>query len=513
LALFEGIQNAFQHGQAFSKKQPVRVELLQDQSLLEAKIYDPGPGFDLNRKGVKFSSSAERGRGLAILRQLTDSLAYQRGKKENCLILRKKILPPDQRYQGIDLLHEVIQRLTQAGSLEKVYEVILKKLIEVFNVERASIMIYDPKEAALKVVAARGLSSTLKKRIRVKGGEGISGGVFLRSQPMLVEDLKGKGSPMKGRRPSYVSRSFISAPLILSPLKVGEERMGVVNLTDRRDGNPFTKKDLRLLSSIAGQSAAFIKIGQLLDQLKKAETFERELTVVREVQRKLLPTQIVSPPQADIAGEAILNERGGGDYFDVVRSAKGLFLVVADVTGHSLASALTMAHFRSAFRMLAPQHSSPRELLSALNSLMFEDLATAEHFICVSLIRFLPESGDVIFAGAGAVPLLIYGVSRKEMGMIPSQGYPLGVELQASYAEEYLRLSSGEGLIQCTDGVLDLPIKPAGKLGLEGVKELVLTHQNYPPAEMIARLRKILRRKLSMRSPPDDITVLVMKMR
>jgi len=511
LALFEAIQNAFQHGGAKKARQAVRVELRLDAHWLQAKIFDRGPGLNLKGRGLKVSAFGERGRGLPILRQLTDTLRYQKGKKENYLLLKKKILPPEKRYRFTDLLSEMSHRLSEAPNLQKIYDLILEKLIEVFNVERASIMIYDPHEAALKVAAARGISPDLFPDIRVKKGEGISGDVFRNSRPLLVEDLKKRRLPR--RRGKYQTHSFLSAPLILSPLKVGEETLGVINLTDRRDGGPFTKRDLKLLTAISQQAAAFVKIGRLLERLRAAERVTEDLAVVREIQTKLLPEEIASPPQAMIAGQAILNERGGGDYYDVVKDPQGFYLVVADVSGHSLASALTMVNFRSAFRMFSPQYPSPPALLQALNSVMFEDLKKAEHFICVSLVRFYPDKGELIFAGAGAVPLFLYGEGRKDVRMCPSQGFPLGIDPKAKYEGESFRLGPREGFIQCTDGVVDLPLKPQGVLGLEGIKKLLLSHQHYPPAEMIARLRIILRKKMSIRPPPDDITVLVTKMK
>jgi anti-sigma regulatory factor (Ser/Thr protein kinase) len=259
LSLFEAVQNAFQHGRALAKKMKVRVEIRLNPRQLEARVYDPGFGFKLSSRKKRAKKQGERGRGLIILRQLNDVVLYRKGKKENCLILRKKIVPPAKRYQMEDLLYEISRRLNESPRLQKVYEIVLDKLIKVFNVERASIMMYEPAENALKVVAARGIRPSLLKKIRVKEGEGISGDVFKHSKPLLIEGAK--------NRRHYQTRSFISVPVVSSPFKVGEETLGVINLTDKLDGSRFTKSELKLLSEIAHHAAAYIKIGALVEEL------------------------------------------------------------------------------------------------------------------------------------------------------------------------------------------------------------------------------------------------------
>src|SRR4030095_12686825 len=439
LCLFEAVQNAFQHGS--KKKQPVRVHLSVSPTRLKAKISDRGPGFDLKgKKGSGGLSLKERGRGLNILRQLTDSMTYRRGRKENHLEFQKKILPSSKRYRFADILYEVSRRLAEAPSVQKVYDGVLDTLLKVFNVERGSLMIFDPKLAALKVVAARGLEPALAKKIRVRQGEGISGLVFESARPLLFRDLKenslGKRFSGRLRKKSYRSGSFISAPLIYSPSHLGEETLGVINLTDKRDGSNFSRADLKLLSALAPQAAASIRIGHLIERVKEGESLKQELKLVREIQEKLLPRRLVSPSGVRIAGDALISPLGGGDYFDVVGDEKRLDLVVADVSGHHLASAFSMMNFRSAFRALSRDRAGPGELLGVLNHRMFDDLKSAEHFICVAWVRLWPASGRVLFAGAGSLPLLLWEEKEGAIHSFPSQGYPLGIDVKARYREK-----------------------------------------------------------------------------
>ncbi len=265
LCLFEAIQNAFEH--AKTKKVKVRIEKTGDK--LKAKVYDQGQETSISFR-KQFSARKERGRGLQIIRRLMDRVSYVREGESNCLVFQKKILPISRRFQLHELLNEISRKLTEAPNLEKIYEVILNKLLEIFNATRASIMMYDPAEAVLKVVAARGIPEKTLKEIKVKTGEGISGDVFMRSKPVLIKNILKEMKKTSRKRKHYSTHSFVSAPMIFSPYKIGEETLGVINLTDRLDGSEFNRADLKMLSLLATQAAAYIKIGFLIEKLKKA---------------------------------------------------------------------------------------------------------------------------------------------------------------------------------------------------------------------------------------------------
>lgn len=264
LCLFEAIQNAFEH----AKAKKVKVKIEKTDRLVRARVYDSGMGTGLALH-KKMSLKKERGRGLQIIQRLMDKVFVGRDASLNCLVFEKKILPVSSRFQLHDLLNEISRKLTEAPNLQKIYEVILDKLLQIFNVGRVSIMMYDPSEAVLKVVAARGIPEKELHKIRVKKGEGISGNVFLQSKPVLIKNVLKEMKKKSKNKGHYVNHSFVSVPMIFSPYKIGEETLGVINLTDRLDGSEFTRSDLRMLSLLATQAAAYIKIGFLIEKLKK----------------------------------------------------------------------------------------------------------------------------------------------------------------------------------------------------------------------------------------------------
>ena len=82
----------------------------------------------------------------------------------------------------------------------------------------------------------------------------------------------------------------------------------------------------------------------------------QDLDAARAIQRSLLPQTMPAIPGYSLAARSDACYQVGGDYLDVVTEPDGSHLiVVADVAGKGLASALVCTTFRSAFRALARQ--------------------------------------------------------------------------------------------------------------------------------------------------------------
>ena len=504
LSLFEAIQNVFHHA---AQKKNVRVELEISSRWIEARIFDQGTGFE-GVRSQKITKFAERGRGLRIIKSLNDEVFYKKGKKENCLIIRKKIVPASQKIKTHELLYEISRKLAEAPNLQRIYDIILENLLRTFNASRASIMLYDPQESALKIVAARGIPDKLLEKIRVKKGEGISGEVFEKSKPILIKDasrdLQKKGKE-KGK---YHSQSFISAPMIASPYRVGEQTLGVVNVTDRLDGSGFTSADLKLLSILASQAAAYIQIGNLIEELKVGESIRRDYQIVQEIQQKLPPQEMPFHELCKSSGALWIAEQGGGDYFDAWKQEDALWLMIADVSGHSIVSALTMANFRSTLRALRDQYDSPASLLTQINRRLFEDLNNANQFICVNMVKLHPAQRKFVYCGAGCPPLVKFKAG-KILDSFPSQNIPLGVNEEEIFEEQREELLNGEGLGLYSDGAMDLKNPLGVKLGLENFWKMFEKLHEYPRGDSAHSLLKLLKNYSQSSFPNDDVTLLV----
>ncbi|HIK44184.1 MAG TPA: ATP-binding protein [Leptolyngbyaceae cyanobacterium M65_K2018_010] len=95
LALIEGFTNAVRHAHVgLPTTTPIQIEVSISDQTIDIKIWDQGPGFDLNSvlktKLNDHTQEDESGRGLKIMYRVADQLTYQVSTGQgNCLHLHK----------------------------------------------------------------------------------------------------------------------------------------------------------------------------------------------------------------------------------------------------------------------------------------------------------------------------------------------------------------------------------------------------------------------------------------
>jgi diguanylate cyclase (GGDEF)-like protein len=138
---------------------------------------------------------------------------------------------------------------------------------ELVQAERSSLLVFDEKSGSFVAKAATGARSDFIKMTRENLGERISKKVLSGGAAIAVENIGKIGLPSAPKDWLYKSDSFISYPIV-----IGERKIGVLNLTDRADGEIYSALDLQILDSIMPQLAVLIDRANLKS---KAGEFEQ----------------------------------------------------------------------------------------------------------------------------------------------------------------------------------------------------------------------------------------------
>ncbi len=506
-AFVEAVANAVKHAREIKRHKRVRTELFRDDKNIGFVVYDHGRGYKFDRVSAKsltdFKSS---GRGVFMMKQLADEIEYKKVGSVNKLIFKRALVGHGGSQLELDLLYELSEAIVKQVSIDEVYKIILDRMTEIFDVERASILIYDDEIKALKVVASRGLSDAVKKDVRVSLGDGVSGYVFQHGQALLMEDVSTNKRGIE-KKTQYKTKSFMSAPMICSPLKTGEKPVGVINLTERASGKKFTKADLKLLSTIANQAMACLYIRDLVAANKKAESIGRELNQLREIQTSYLPSEAPKIKGYDIAGLCEMAQSAGGDYFDYFYQAPHLFVVVADVSGHSIMSAMTMVNFRAQLKVSLTHSDDPAKILTGLNRTLFADLSALDQFVTCLLMRLDTKTGELIFANAGHYPPFVTG----SVPLPPPASTAIGFLPDEKFTNQKTKLRHDEGLLIFTDGAIEGMDKNGKLYGLNRLRDRFLAQKMHASQSLVTALCHDVQNYRAANSPIDDITLLAIK--
>ena len=141
--------------------------------------------------------------------------------------------------------YALARNLAHADAPRDLHQLIVDTVSAEIGADMASLATYDESQQRLAIVATCGYPAVLVEDLRIAPGVGVMGGVFASRQPLLVTDAAREraGQP---RRLRYRTGSFMALPLF-----AGRDGLGVLTVTDRRDGLPFTRSDLTTARALA----------------------------------------------------------------------------------------------------------------------------------------------------------------------------------------------------------------------------------------------------------------------
>ena len=410
----------------------------------------------------------------------------------------------------LEVLHRLSLAIARAANLEEIYQLILDEAVDAVGVDRASIMKFDSEDKVLKVVAAKGLKKEIWNQIEVAIGEGVSGRVFAKGEPLLIKKLSDKNLKGKG---DYKTFSLITAPVTAFPMQIGKTPMGVINMTDKKDGSPFTDEDLKLLITIANQVAAYLHVTDLSKRLQEAEKAKQQLEIARMIQEKLLPKNPPKSKGADLAGMLISAERVGGDYYDFLpgKGKDDVCLAIADVSGHNVGGAMLASSFRTCLKTENLKKESPAMLVEAINQILFDDLFQSEQFISMFYLEYRSAKKEIIYTNAGHNPPLLWRSKKKESEWLFTQDSLLGIESTYSYHEKKKTVEKGDILILYTDGLTEAFGKDSTPFGTAHLEKIVSRLVKETAQKILDSILKEWKSLTNGQGPKDDVTLVVMK--
>ena len=242
----------------------------------------------------------------------------------------------------------------------------------------------------------------------------------------------------------------------VSPIKTRGETQGILVAAKGQD-QFFTQDDLNAIETFSDYASVAIENSRLLEESIEKERLEKELDVAREIQRKILPSDVPKYPALDIASVFIPAFEVGGDYYDFFKiSETKLGFVIADVSGKGISAAFIMAEVKGIFESLSKTMERPKEILIKANDILKETL-DIKSFVSAAYGYFDFKENKLIFARAGHCPLfLLRGTDSKQ---IRPSGLGLGLSSKEYFEqtlEEYsIDLMKNDTIVLYTDGVTE----------------------------------------------------------
>ena len=195
------------------------------------------------------------------------------------------------------------------------------------------------------------------------------------------------------------------------------------------------------------------------------------LGVAEEVQQSLLPNSDPSLDGFDIAGTSLYCEETGGDYYDFIHiSPKRLAVVVGDVSGHGVSSALLMATARALLMLRASMPGPIASIINDVNKYLSRDTSHTGNFMTVFYCELQAMSREIRWVRAGHDPALIYTPESDEFDELKGKGVSFGLDGTFDYEEFQRRLEPGQIILIGTDGIWEMRNEVGEMYGKERLK-------------------------------------------
>lgn len=185
-------------------------------------------------------------------------------------------------------LQEIAHRLTSASDLNQTLAFILLNAISIARGNAGSILLFDPTTNELVFQVVQG--GIQRAKDRTQANQGIVGWVFTHAEATMVNDVKADHRFLRGS--DGISR-FRTLSLIAAPVTYKGNPLGVIEVINKKSGEPFDRFDLELLSAFATQSAVAIEYARLRQQ---AAVQRERLVAIEDQVRKNLARELHDGP-------------------------------------------------------------------------------------------------------------------------------------------------------------------------------------------------------------------------
>jgi phosphoserine phosphatase RsbU/P len=221
----------------------------------------------------------------------------------------------------------------------------------------------------------------------------------------------------------------------------------------------------------------WIAARRVLEAQRRLSGIEQELETARSIQASTLPAGPPSIPGLDVAARYVPAASVAGDFYDFLPvDGGGLTVVVADVSGHGVPAALIASMIKVAVAAEAADAESPARLLTGM-ARIFEGQLKSQ-FITAACVAVDPETGRLLYAGAGHPPPLFWRAREHAVRELQGGGPILGRFRRARYSETAKPFEPGDRVVLFTDCIPEARDRSGEPFGDARFQEHLATHAN-----------------------------------
>src|SRR5258708_1159863 len=429
-------------------------------------------------------------------------------------ILRRRIVRNDSQVplttteQELNVIQTISEVMNTNIHLDDLLRLIVNKLVETIDAERGTLYLVDHEHGELysKILLE---DANLLSEIRIKIGEGIAG--YVAETGEIVNILEGYNDPRCDSTFQTIA-GFRTMSMITAPMRNAQQKMiGVVQLINKRQGR-FTRRDERMLVTMASHATISIENARLYAQDMERRLIAQELSTAEAIQRSFLANDIPQTPGWELVAFWEPAHNVSGDFYIVQPlDDNHAAVLIADVCGKGVPAALFMALSVTLLRFAMSFDFSPVELLMRTNHTILSYNQATGMFASVFVGYLNYTKGELRFASGGHNPPLLYRAATQSFELLKAKGILLGVLEEVSFEERSVPLEKDDVVVLYTDGVTEAMAMNDEEYGMERLMGMIRANAAGPASELGQRILAELAAFSGARGAFDDETMVIIK--
>lgn len=345
--------------------------------------------------------------------------------------------------------------------------------------------------------------------IRLPLGKGIAGAVGETGKTIRIDDAY---EDQRFDQSWDKKTGFRTRQILAAPIRGRDGRtVGVFQLLNKNTGN-FDDADEAFLDALSIHAALAVENARLHSSAIEKERQDREIALVQNVQRAFQPESTDQTiGTLAIAGLNVLCEDASGDYYDLIELKDGrVVVVIGDVSGHGMHSALVMAQARALLRAFCATMDDLALVVNLLNDFLSKDL-TSGRFMTMFIVLFDPATGVMDWCSAGHPPTLLHRVGG-DVERLLSTGRVLGVFPDGKFVlGEQRTLESGDTLLLYTDGATEANAPDGEMFEEERLSDVLRQSAGGGPRALLGSISEALLDWTKQPDMGDDLTMMAVR--
>ncbi len=405
------------------------------------------------------------------------SLAYSAVKRET---------RGTKRLLQMRLLHQIAERALMRLDLKDILVSTVRLLKNYFLYYNAYIFIYRPEDDTLELQAVAGsYADKMKLPVQLSTSQGCIGRAFTtrntyycrdaRTDPFYVQEVPGEVEALSE---------------LAVPIAQGNNVLGVLDVQANKP-NAFDQFDIESMETLSSEIASSIIRAYdyeiLKNYSKQLEVYqmqvEHDLRISEQILNMNLPQDYASP-YVDTCLYFKAHHSIGGDVV-LLRSAETYsYIVVGDVSGHGISSAListsTYSYLSNALSKVPPVET----LIRNFNNFWTENFKDVGYYATLFAGRLHNLTGNLEYINCAHPSPMVFQMSSGKVVCLEKALPPIGLfelDTDADIQRNWIKLGRNDKLLAYTDGLLREYPTP-GKFKEEDLRVLFQQMGTYPHA-------------------------------